>query len=150
MHQKKGKDKWVGTATDIERRSHNSYTAPCNGVICHGAPIRGIRVFANHTCGNKLCKLNVSTIFARRTVFKHVYLHAQIAIHTHLRITVILIAGKKSEYPQLEPHACWDKDGAGLGSVSVGTVQVCLTPCNPPSWNMRNWARLSFGTPSML
>ena len=39
--------------TDIERRSQNSYTALCNGDVSHGAPIGGIRVFADHTSGNK-------------------------------------------------------------------------------------------------
>ena len=58
----------LGKSTDIERRSWNSYTAPCNAVISHGAPIGGIQVFANHTRGNKR-KQNKSTIFARRTAF---------------------------------------------------------------------------------
>ena len=29
------------------------YTAPCNAVISHGAQIRGLWVFPNHTCKNK-------------------------------------------------------------------------------------------------
>ena len=47
---------------DIETRSQNSYTAPYNGVVNHGALIGGIQIFAAHTRGNKR-KQNVSTIF---------------------------------------------------------------------------------------
>ena len=55
--------------TDIEKRSQNSYSALCNDVISHGAPISGgLRIFADHTRRNK-CKLNASTIFARRVAF---------------------------------------------------------------------------------
>ena len=61
-------DKLSVSTTDIERRSQNSYTALCNGVVNHGAPIGGIQVFANHTRGNKR-KQNVSTIFPRRAAF---------------------------------------------------------------------------------
>ena len=49
-----------------------SNTAPCNGAASHGAPIGGIRVFADHAHGNK-CKQNAPTIFARNVAF-----------HTHL------------------------------------------------------------------
>ena len=54
--------------TDIQGRSQTSYTAPCNGVVNHGAQIGGVRVFAVHTHGNK-CKQNASTIFACRGAF---------------------------------------------------------------------------------
>ena len=33
------------STTDIEKRSQNSYTAPCNGDVSHGPPIGGIRGF---------------------------------------------------------------------------------------------------------
>ena len=55
--------------TDIERRSQNSYTALCNGVASHGAQMRYILVFADHTCENKR-KQNASTIFACHAAFK--------------------------------------------------------------------------------
>ena len=59
---------WATAAADEERRSQNSCTAPCNGIISHGVPIRGIRVFANHTHRNKR-KQNAPTIFACLAVF---------------------------------------------------------------------------------
>ena len=92
------------TATDIERRSRNSYTAPCKCVVSHGALIGGIRVFADHTCGNEH-KQNTSTTFVRRWRFTHVYLHAQTAIHMHLMNHGYFDCGKNPEYPQSEPHA---------------------------------------------
>ena len=63
--------------TDIERRAQNFHTAPCNGIISHGAPIWGIQAFADHTRCNKH-KENVSTVF---THFAHVYFHTQTAVH---------------------------------------------------------------------
>ena len=53
--------------TDIERRSQNSYTAPCSSVTSHGAPTEGIWVFADNICGNKR-KQNASMIFVHRAV----------------------------------------------------------------------------------
>ena len=38
--------------TDIEGRSHTSYTALCNGIVSHGALIRGIQVLADKTRRN--------------------------------------------------------------------------------------------------
>ena len=49
--------------------SQTSYTTPCNGIISRGAQIRGIRIFADHTRGNKR-KQNTSTIFARCVAFR--------------------------------------------------------------------------------
>ena len=57
---------------DIEKRSQN-YTASCNGVVSHGAPVGGIQVFADHTCRIK-CKQNAPTIFTRHAVFTPVYI----------------------------------------------------------------------------
>ena len=54
-------------AKDIERSSWNFYTAR-NGVVSHEAPIGGIRLFADHTRGNRR-KQNTSTIFGRRVAF---------------------------------------------------------------------------------
>ena len=44
------------------------YTAPCNGVVSHGAQIGGHRVFTDYARKNK-CKTNASMIFGRRTAF---------------------------------------------------------------------------------
>ena len=41
----------------------------CNGIISHGAPIEGVRVFADHARGNK-CKQIAPTIFARCVAFQ--------------------------------------------------------------------------------
>ena len=49
--------------TDLDQRSQNSYNAACNGVLSHGAPIMGIRIFADNTHRNK-CKQNASMISA--------------------------------------------------------------------------------------
>ena len=51
------------TTTDLDQISQNSYTAPCNGFVSHGAVIWGIWVFANYTCGNT-GNQSVSTIIA--------------------------------------------------------------------------------------
>ena len=57
-----------GKPTDKKRRSQNSYTAPCNGIVSHGTSIGGIKVFADHTSRHKR-KQNVSTIFAHCVAF---------------------------------------------------------------------------------
>ena len=54
--------------TDIHQRYQTSYTAPCNGVVTHGAQFSGLQVFANHSRKNKR-KTNVFMIFARHSVF---------------------------------------------------------------------------------
>ena len=54
--------------TDIHRRSQTSHTAPCNGVVSHGAQIGGLRVFVDHAYKNK-CKTNASTFFAALETF---------------------------------------------------------------------------------
>ena len=69
-------------STDVERISQNFYTAPCNGVVTHEAPIEGIRVFADHTRANKqnkMCPLS---------------LHA--AVHMHLGNHGYFDRGKKA------------------------------------------------------
>ena len=53
---------------DIHGISQTSYTAPCNGVVSHGAQIGGLRVFADHIRKNKR-NTNASVIFTRRAVF---------------------------------------------------------------------------------
>ena len=58
-----------GVATTyLERQSWTSNTAPCNGVVSHGAPIGGIQIFADHKCKIKH-KQNASIIFACHAAF---------------------------------------------------------------------------------
>ena len=54
--------------TDIQGRSQTSYTAPCYGVVSHGAQIGNLWVFADHACRNKL-KTNMSRIFTGSAAF---------------------------------------------------------------------------------
>ena len=99
--------------TDIERRSQNSYmlyTTPCNGVVSSGAPIGGIRNFADHTCRNtnkmyprSLCAVQHFTRF---------YLHAETAVHIHKTNHGCFDCGKTRTPPIGAP--CQDKDGAGF------------------------------------
>ena len=56
---------WV---VDIHGRSQPSYTAPCNGVVSHGAQIEGLLVSAKHTRKNKR-NTDASTIFPHHAAF---------------------------------------------------------------------------------
>ena len=58
---------YIPLTTDIQGRPHISYTTPCNGLINHGAKIRGDRVFADHTLGN-ICKQTASMILSASLV----------------------------------------------------------------------------------
>ena len=89
---------WHSTI-DIEKRSQNSYTSPCNGVVSHGATIR---VFAGHTCRNKSNKMRPQSSRAMRR-FMRVYLQAQTAVHTHLTNHGYFDLGKKLNTPNLSP-----------------------------------------------
>ena len=98
--------------TDIEGRSQNPYSTPCNGVVSHGAPIGRIQVFAEHTRRNK-CKKNASMTFARRAAF-HTFLslssdHSTYALTNHGYFD----RGKYRIPPTEAP--CRDNDGAGSG-----------------------------------
>ena len=97
---------------DIENRSQNSYTTPCNGVVSHGA-------LADHTRGNKR-KQNASMIFARYRRVMRVYLCAQTAVHTHLINHGYFDRSKKPEYPQFEPHA-----GIKTAQVPGSPLYIC-------------------------
>ena len=106
--------------TDIERRSHNSYTAPCNGGVSHGAPIGGIRLFlpTTHaeTNANKMHPQSLWVVIR----FTCVYLHAQTAVHTHLTNHGYFDSGKKPEYLQFEPYA-----GIKMAQVLRFPVYIC-------------------------
>ena len=86
--------------TDIERRSQNSYTALCNVIVSHGAPVGGILDFADHTRGNK-CKAKCVHDLCTPCGVSHMFiftLRSQF-IQTWW-ITVILMIGK----PQIPPN----------------------------------------------
>ena len=106
-------------STDLDRRSRTSYTAPCNGVVSHGAPIGGFRVFADHTRGNKH-KQNVSMIFAPRAAF-----YACLSSHSDRSTYApdesrLFWSQEKLEYPQFEPHA-----GIKMVQVLASPVYIC-------------------------
>ena len=65
--------------TYLERGSHDSYTALCNGVVSHGAPIGGYSGFADHTHGNTNKMHSRSSRAVQR--FTIVHLHVQTAVH---------------------------------------------------------------------
>ena len=91
-------------STDIERRSQNSHTAPCNGAVNHGAPIKSLRVFADHTNGNK-CKKIAPTIFICCVAF-HEYFSSCPDCNIYAPDESRLFCSQeKPEYPQLEAHA---------------------------------------------
>ena len=92
--------------TDLDRRSRTSYTAPCNDVVSHGAPIGGIRVFADHTRGNRHKQKSVHNL---RVAF-HAWLssrsdRSKCRWHTHLTNHGYFDHMENPEYCQLEPHA---------------------------------------------
>ena len=93
--------KLAGT-TDTERRSQNSYTAPCNGVVNHGALIRGIWIFVDHKRVIK-CRQNASTTFVLCALF-----HACLSSHSDHSADApdesqIFWSQEKPEHPQVEP-----------------------------------------------
>ena len=59
-----------GYTTDIQGRSQTLYTTMCNGVVSHGAQIRGLHLFADNTQKKKKkkrCKTYSFTIFGLQT-----------------------------------------------------------------------------------
>ena len=95
----------VGT-TDTERRSQNSYTAPGNGVVNHGAPIAGIGVFANRAPGNK-CKQNASTIFVWHAAFQVWLSSSQTTVRMHLMNHGYFDCRKTLNTPNWSPMPGW-------------------------------------------
>ena len=89
-------------ATDIERRSRNSYTTPSYGVVSHGALIEGIRVFADHTRGNRR-KQKASMISTHHTAFQ-ACLPSRSNRSTYAPDESRLFwSEEKPEYPHFEP-----------------------------------------------
>ena len=116
------------------------YPPPCNGVIGHGAQIRGLRVFADHAHRNKR-KTNASTTFARRALFyaclssrldrsRCRWLYAP----DEPRLFWLL---EKPEDPNLNPWG--DKSGAGSGT---SIVYLCLHYIWWSLWNQENWENI--------
>ena len=86
--------------TDTERRSQNSSTAPCKGVISHGAPI-GVFKFLptthTETNTNKMCPRSSCTM--------GYFTCGLSSCSDHSTYTLDKSSQEKPEYPQLEPHA---------------------------------------------
>ena len=109
---------WV-ISTGIQGRSQTLYTALCNGVISHGAQIRGLQVSADHTrknkCSQNQCLQNLHPLCSVLDVF---YLHAQTAVYAGdictWRTVVILISGKPRSRPPIWAP-CRGKNGPGSG-----------------------------------
>ena len=106
--------------TDIEKGSQNSYTAPCNVVVSHGAPIRSIRVFLPTTQTKCAHDPRSSHIVSRMFILKL----GQQYIRTGQITTVIVIVAKTQIPSNKAP--CRDKDGAGPGIASLYFC-LCLT-----------------------
>ena len=83
-------------------RSHNLYIPQCNGVVSHGAQIRGIPETKSIHDLRALCGISHVFVFTLRSQ----------DIRT-LQITVILITGKTRIFLICAP--CQDKNGAGSG-----------------------------------
>ena len=108
---------WWVLSTDIERRSQNSYTALCNGILSHEAPIGGYSGFCRpHTrkqtqtkCTHDLCApYGVSHVSSCSCRLQYILTWW---------IMVTLIAGKIRIPPILAPYQ--DKDGPGSGISSL-------------------------------
>ena len=88
--------------TDLDCRSPTSCTAPCNGVISHGAPMGGIWVFADHThtwkqtqtkCVHDLCvPCGISHVF----IFS---LKPQLMQMTYAPDESVILITRKPKYP---------------------------------------------------
>ena len=96
----------IGNTTDIHQRYHTPYTAPCNGVVSHGAQFGGLQVFADHT-RKSICQTNMFTIFMRRVlglfVFTLIPQYMQV-VHA-LDEPRLFKLREKPEDPQIKPHA---------------------------------------------
>ena len=90
--------------TDVQKRSQTLYTAPCNGVVSHGAQIGGLPVFANHTRKKQMCP-RTSRIVRH---FMHAHLHGKPQL---MQVAYapdepwLFWLQEKPEDPQFEAHA---------------------------------------------
>ena len=109
--------------TDIEKRSKNSYTALCNGVVSRKTRIGGIPVFTNHTRGNKH-KQNASTIFTCYATF-HRCLSSRSDRSPYVPDESHLFWSRQTPaHPYLEPHA-------RIKMVQVLGSLVCICASDP-------------------
>ena len=109
---------FLDPVTYIQGRSQTSYTAPCYGVISHGAQIEGIWVFADHTHENTR-KQNASTVFACCAAF-HTCLFSRSDRSTY--------APDESQIPPIRAP-CQDKNGVwDLPCISVDPIHHSLRP----------------------
>ena len=135
---------WIGRArvviTDKHQRYQTSYTAPCNGVISHGAQFGVLRIFADHTRKSK-CKTNALTIFTHRPAF-NAWLSSHSGRPQYMHVTYapdeprLFCFREKSEDPQIEPHAGIKMAQAyGISGVYLWLLyQDCIVW---PSWWLR-------------
>ena len=112
------------TSTDKQGRSQALYTAPCNGIVSHGAESGCLLVFppctqkqTQNQCAHDLCPpCGVLRVF---------YLRAQTAVDAGdiptWRTVVILIMGKTWKPPIWAP--CWGKNNTGYG---ISLVHLCI------------------------
>ena len=116
---------FYGQTTDIERRSQNSYTAPCNVTVSHGPPIGGTGVLPPpHAETN----VNKTLIFTRSATF-HACLssHSDRSTYAPDKSWLPLIVGKT--WISLIGALCRDKDGAGSGISSLYLWAKPKAPC---------------------
>ena len=99
------------------KASKISYTAPCNGIVTHGAQIWGLQVLPKQMCPQSLRDVRHFTC---------VYLQAQTAVDADdictWRTTVILITGKAGRPSIWAP--CQNKNGAASGISLIYVVML--------------------------
>ena len=92
------------TVTDIERRIQTSYTAPCNGVFSHGAPIGGYLVlFADHTWKQMQTKC-IHDLHVLCGISRMLSSHSHRSTYAPDESRLFWLR-ENPEYPQFEPHA---------------------------------------------
>ena len=127
--------------TDIERRSQNSYTTRCNGVVSQTTHME-----AN---ANKMCPQSSHAL----QHLTRVYLHAQTAVHKHLSNHGYLRSRGKPEYSQFKPHTSI-KMALVLGSPVYLCEQTSPFIIFPPDSNTAvfflTWNCLPGTTPIMI
>ena len=104
-------------STDIQGRSQTLYTAPCNGIISHGA----LQVFVDHTCKYK-CVIDFRALWGVLCVF--IFTHVDCSRcrwHTHLRNHSYFDYGKKPKTSNLSP--------SGISLVYLCLCHISLVVC---------------------
>ena len=90
--------------TDIHRRYQTFYTAPCNGIVSHGAQYGGLRVYG-HTKANAK-QMRSRSLHAAWLLACDCF-HAQPAVYAINYAPDeprLFLLREKPEDPQIEPH----------------------------------------------